>query len=97
MFDLTRPDKSLRQHNAVVYREGVCGETSDVPGSNLHLVTQCGDEREVVGTRDPAFFHRLDPRCNLVLLHGRKAGQCLPRKQVIPHFLKVMVWIGFFS
>lgn len=60
-------DTPSPDHDAIVYGEAVIGQTGDVPLPNLHLVTQHGNEGELIGTRYTTLLTLLHPVVHLVL------------------------------
>lgn len=56
--------------NGVLYREVIGGQTGNVPGTNLHRISQGSNQREVLGTGNVAVFQQFHPDLNLILGGG---------------------------
>ncbi len=53
--------------NAIIDGEGVIRETSDIPCSDLDLLSKYGAQGELIRARDSTTHTHLTPLCHLVL------------------------------
>lgn len=70
MYNTTTKAPHLPDDDAVLHREAISGQASDVPGSDGHLVTQSLDEGELTGAGNALDIDTADPQFDLVLPEG---------------------------